>query len=217
MGERVKELTLELEGEVVGQMTTLVVASKQEQCVRVPDLERPQVENTLRSANHSYCVASPRSRSNRGRHSRRGTGSGCRRGCRQPRTASSGHTAGLARNPRVVSSRIVRGYLRTLWFCQSRNSVSHLPVMGASTSRRLGSLRRSSPPLEHVSAETRARSNGPWADLLLQNVQRLLLRQSSLAVKVVLEECNVRLCRIRLGPELLVRRGVHGGSLDLWC
>ena len=41
-------LTLELEGEVVGQVAALVVASEEEHRLRVVDLERPQVENTLR-------------------------------------------------------------------------------------------------------------------------------------------------------------------------
>lgn len=40
-------LTLELEGEVVSQMATLVVASQKPQCLGVVDLEGPQVENTF--------------------------------------------------------------------------------------------------------------------------------------------------------------------------
>ena len=40
-------LALELEGEVVRQVAALVVAAQQEQRVRVPHLERPQVQHAL--------------------------------------------------------------------------------------------------------------------------------------------------------------------------
>ena len=40
-------LTFELEGEVVGEVTALVVASEEKEGVWVPDLERPQVQHTL--------------------------------------------------------------------------------------------------------------------------------------------------------------------------
>lgn len=40
-------LAFELEGEVVCKMATFVVSSEEPQGVWVPDLERPQVENTL--------------------------------------------------------------------------------------------------------------------------------------------------------------------------
>lgn len=40
-------LTFELESEVIRQMPTFVIASKQEQCIRVPDLESPDVQNAL--------------------------------------------------------------------------------------------------------------------------------------------------------------------------
>ncbi len=43
-------LTFELKGEIVGQVATLVVSSKQPQRLRVPNLQRPQVENTLNSS-----------------------------------------------------------------------------------------------------------------------------------------------------------------------
>ena len=41
-------LALKLEGEVVGQMATLVVTTHEPEGVGVPDLEGPEVENTLR-------------------------------------------------------------------------------------------------------------------------------------------------------------------------
>jgi len=41
------ELTLKLEGEVIGQMPTFVVTTQEEQCIGVPDLERPQVKHAL--------------------------------------------------------------------------------------------------------------------------------------------------------------------------
>ena len=40
-------LTLELEGEVVCEMATLVVSSQQPERVGVPDLQGPEVEDTL--------------------------------------------------------------------------------------------------------------------------------------------------------------------------
>lgn len=40
-------LALEFEGEVVCQMPALVVSSQQPERVGVPNLERPEVENTL--------------------------------------------------------------------------------------------------------------------------------------------------------------------------
>jgi hypothetical protein len=48
-GLRVLVLALELEREVVGQVTTLVVTTEKEEGVGVPHLERPEVENTLKS------------------------------------------------------------------------------------------------------------------------------------------------------------------------
>jgi len=40
-------LALELEGEVVRQVTALVVSSEQPQCLGVVDLQRPEVQDTL--------------------------------------------------------------------------------------------------------------------------------------------------------------------------
>lgn len=40
-------LALKLEGEVIGQMATFVVTAHEPESVRVPDLEGPEVENTL--------------------------------------------------------------------------------------------------------------------------------------------------------------------------
>jgi hypothetical protein len=40
-------LALQLEGEVIGQMATLVVTTHEPESVWVPDLESPEVENTL--------------------------------------------------------------------------------------------------------------------------------------------------------------------------
>jgi hypothetical protein len=40
-------LALQLEGKVIGQMATLVVATHEPESVGVPDLESPEVENTL--------------------------------------------------------------------------------------------------------------------------------------------------------------------------
>jgi len=44
---RVFVLALELEGEVVGQMATLVVTTHEPESVGVPDLKTPKVEDTL--------------------------------------------------------------------------------------------------------------------------------------------------------------------------
>jgi len=43
-------LALELEGEVVCQMSALVIATQQPECIWVPDLESPKVENALRKS-----------------------------------------------------------------------------------------------------------------------------------------------------------------------
>jgi len=40
-------LTFKFEREVVGQMSTFVVTAEEEECVRVPDLERPEVQDAL--------------------------------------------------------------------------------------------------------------------------------------------------------------------------
>jgi hypothetical protein len=40
-------LALQLEGKVIGQMATLVVTTHEPESVGVPDLESPEVENTL--------------------------------------------------------------------------------------------------------------------------------------------------------------------------
>ena len=40
-------LTLQLEGEVISQMTTFVVSSEQPKRIGVPNLQRPQVQNAL--------------------------------------------------------------------------------------------------------------------------------------------------------------------------
>lgn len=50
---------------------------------------------------------------------------------------------------------------------------------------------------------------------LADDEERLLLRETALAIEVVLEERNVRLFRVRLGVELVVRRRLGGGRLDL--
>lgn len=42
-----REPTLEFESEVVGQMPALVVAPQKPESVRIPDLEGPQIQNTL--------------------------------------------------------------------------------------------------------------------------------------------------------------------------
>ena len=44
---RVFMLAFELEGEVVGQMPALVVSAKQPERIGIPDLQRPQVQDTL--------------------------------------------------------------------------------------------------------------------------------------------------------------------------
>ena len=44
---RVLVLTLQLEGEVISQMATLVVTTQKPQAVWVPDLQRPEVKHTL--------------------------------------------------------------------------------------------------------------------------------------------------------------------------
>ena len=44
---RIFVLALELEGEVIGQMATLVVTTHEPEGVGVPNLETPEVENTL--------------------------------------------------------------------------------------------------------------------------------------------------------------------------
>lgn len=49
-------LTLQLEGEVISQMTTLVVSSEQPKRIRVPDLQRPEVQNALRPSTICHMV-----------------------------------------------------------------------------------------------------------------------------------------------------------------
>lgn len=44
---RVLVLTLQLEGEIISQMATLVVTTKKPQAVWIPDLQGPEVEHTL--------------------------------------------------------------------------------------------------------------------------------------------------------------------------
>ena len=46
----VEEHTFKLEGEVVGQVTTLVVAAKEKKGFGIPDFERPEVEHALQDA-----------------------------------------------------------------------------------------------------------------------------------------------------------------------
>lgn len=46
-GLRVLVLALELEGKVICQVTALVVPAEKEEGIGVPNLEGPQVENTL--------------------------------------------------------------------------------------------------------------------------------------------------------------------------
>ena len=46
---RVLVLALELECEVVGQMSTFVIAAQQPESVRVPNLQRPEIEHALSS------------------------------------------------------------------------------------------------------------------------------------------------------------------------
>lgn len=41
-------LALELERKVICQMPTLMITAKQPQCVWIPDLERPEVQNALK-------------------------------------------------------------------------------------------------------------------------------------------------------------------------
>jgi hypothetical protein len=43
--------TFELEGEVVGQMSALVIPSQQKQCIRIPNLESPEIEDALAELN----------------------------------------------------------------------------------------------------------------------------------------------------------------------
>ena len=38
---------LKLEGEIIRQVSALMVAAEQPQCVRIPDLQRPQIQNAL--------------------------------------------------------------------------------------------------------------------------------------------------------------------------
>jgi hypothetical protein len=40
-------LALELEGEVISQMPALVVSAEEPERIRVPDLQRPQIQNAL--------------------------------------------------------------------------------------------------------------------------------------------------------------------------
>lgn len=40
-------LTLLFEGKIFREMTTLMIAAQQGQCIRIGDLQGPQIENTL--------------------------------------------------------------------------------------------------------------------------------------------------------------------------
>lgn len=46
-------LAFELEGEVIGQMSALVVAAQQPKRVWVPNFERPKIENALELLAHT--------------------------------------------------------------------------------------------------------------------------------------------------------------------
>lgn len=46
-GLRILVLAFQLEGEVIGQMTALVVSTKKPECLRIVDLEGPKVQHTL--------------------------------------------------------------------------------------------------------------------------------------------------------------------------
>lgn len=54
-----KQRTLELEGEVIGQVSALVVATEKEECIGVVDLERPEVEDTLEARTERVRLALP--------------------------------------------------------------------------------------------------------------------------------------------------------------
>lgn len=55
---RVFVLALELECEVVGQMSAFVVSAKKPERVRVPDLQRPEVEDALCWSVLRFCLFS---------------------------------------------------------------------------------------------------------------------------------------------------------------
>ena len=40
-------LAFKLEGEVIGKMSTFVIATKKEECIRIPDLQSPEIEHAL--------------------------------------------------------------------------------------------------------------------------------------------------------------------------
>jgi hypothetical protein len=97
--EREMRRTLELEGEVVGQMAALVVTAQQEEGIGVVDLETPEVQNTLGTNPRQLELLSTttgwdslRWRSNHDRRSLPGRGTAYQRGYLQPRTASSSRT-----------------------------------------------------------------------------------------------------------------------------
>lgn len=51
---RVFVFAFELEREVVCEMSTLMIAAQQPQCVGIPNLERPQIEYTLLSVSYIH-------------------------------------------------------------------------------------------------------------------------------------------------------------------
>lgn len=97
--------------------------------------------------------------------------------------------------------------------CKTRKS-RDAPVMGASTSSRLGSSRRilvasrmMNRACQGVDERAPDRNGAGRADLVVG--------QPPLAVEVVLEEGNVGLCAGRVGVELVVGGLAEGGALDV--
>ena len=56
---RVLVLALQLESKVISQMTALVVSAQQPQCVGIPDLQGPEVQNALQMSAVSQNVFAP--------------------------------------------------------------------------------------------------------------------------------------------------------------
>jgi len=46
--------TLNLEGEIVSEMATLMIASKKPECVRIPHFQSPKVQNALLESKNNF-------------------------------------------------------------------------------------------------------------------------------------------------------------------
>lgn len=151
---RILVLALELKGKVVGQVTTFVVATKEKERVRVPDLQCPEVEDAL-----------------------------------------DGKVAAVD----VIAQKEVAGVCGVATDFKELHEIIVLAVDIAADGD--GSV-----DFEQVGFLTQDLGGS------CQDEAGLVIGETALAIKVVLEEGNIGLGRVLCAEELLV-----GGFLECWC